>query len=89
MEKNLKINEVVFSTEIGETLVILNTDTGKYLELNKTAKFIWMQIEKNLNSKEILHKIIDSYDVTYEEAQSSLDQFMEHCLAKGLLKEEK
>ena len=53
MEKNLKINEVVFSTEIGETLVILNTDTGKYLELNKTAKFIWMQIEKDFNSKEI------------------------------------
>ena len=40
----INTNANLFSTEINDTLIILNTDTGSYLELNSSAKFIW---EKN------------------------------------------
>jgi len=88
MRKELRINEVVFSTELGEILILLNTESGKYLELNKTAKFIWKQLEEGLDEEAIIEKITDIYDLTHEEATSSFDTFTKDCLNKGLLKEE-
>ena len=73
---NFKIRDICFATEIEDDLIILNSDTGKYLELNSSAKFIWKLIENGKNYSEILTSLLDEFEVSREEAQLALDDLL-------------
>ena len=73
---NYKIRDVCFTTEIEKNLIILNSETGKYLELNSSAKFIWKLIENEKNYSEILSCLLYEFEVSKEEAQLTLDDFL-------------
>tara|TARA_B100000886_G_scaffold10508_1_gene6788 strand:- start:3234 stop:3491 length:258 start_codon:yes stop_codon:yes gene_type:complete len=81
----ININENLFSTEINDTLIILNTETGSYLELNSSAKFIWEKIEKEKNYQNILKAITEEYELSETEAKNSLDKFLLKASEKNLL----
>ena len=73
---NYKIRDICFTTEIENNLIILNSETGKYLELNSSAKFIWKLIEDGKNYLEILTSLLDEFEVSREEAQLALDDLL-------------
>tara|TARA_B100000989_G_scaffold129691_1_gene96328 strand:+ start:222 stop:479 length:258 start_codon:yes stop_codon:yes gene_type:complete len=81
----ININENLFSTEINDTLIILNTDTGSYLELNSSAKFIWEKIEQEENYQNVLKAITEEYELSETEAKKSLDKFLLKASKKNLL----
>ena len=81
----ININANLFSTEINDTLIILNTDTGSYLELNSSAKFIWEKIEQEKKYKNILKAITEEYELSEAEAKNSLDKFLIKASEKNLL----
>ncbi len=81
----ININENLFSTEINDTLIILNTDTGSYLELNSSAKFIWEKIEQEKNYQNVLKAITEEYELSETEAKNSLDKFLLKASEKKLL----
>ena len=81
----ININENLFSTEINDTLIILNTDTGSYLELNSSAKFIWEKIEQEKNYQKVLKAITEEYELSETEAKNSLDKFLLKASEKKLL----
>ena len=81
----ININENLFSTEINDTLIILNTDTGSYLELNSSAKFIWEKIEQEKNYQNVLKAITEEYELSETEAKNSLDKFLLKASEKNLL----
>ena len=83
--KEININENLFSTEINDTLIILNTDTGSYLELNSSAKFIWEKIEQEKNYQNVLKAITEEYELSETEAKNSLDKFLLKASEKNLL----
>tara|TARA_X000000368_G_scaffold226678_1_gene178928 strand:+ start:384 stop:647 length:264 start_codon:yes stop_codon:yes gene_type:complete len=82
---NYKIRDVCFATEIEDNLIILNSETGKYLELNSSAKFIWKLIENGKNFSEILTSLLDEFEVSREEAQSALDDLLLNIKKQGLI----
>lgn len=81
----ININKNLFSTEINDTLIILNTDTGSYLELNSSAKFIWEKIEQEKNYQNVLKAITEEYELSETEAKNSLDKFLLKASEKNLL----
>ena len=83
--KEININENLFSTEINDTLIILNTETGSYLELNSSAKFIWEKIEQEKNYQNVLKAITEEYELSETEAKNSLDKFLLKASEKNLL----
>ena len=82
---NYKIRDVCFATEIEDNLIILNSETGKYLELNSSAKFIWKLIENGKNYSEILTFLLDEFEVSREEAQLALDDLLLNIKKQGLI----
>ena len=81
----ININKNLFTTEINDTLIILNTDTGSYLELNSSAKFIWEKIEQEKNYQNVLKAITEEYELSETEAKNSLDKFLLKASEKKLL----
>tara|TARA_A100001011_G_C14305691_1_gene842993 strand:+ start:2313 stop:2570 length:258 start_codon:yes stop_codon:yes gene_type:complete len=81
----ININKNLFTTEINDTLIILNTDTGSYLELNSSAKFIWEKIEQEKNYQNVLKAITEEYELSETEAKNSLDKFLLKASEKNLL----
>ena len=82
---NFKIRDICFATEIEDDLIILNSDTGKYLELNSSAKFIWKLIENGKNYSEILTSLLDEFEVSREEAQLALDDLLSNIRKQDLI----
>jgi len=82
---NYKIRDVCYTTEIEDNLIILNSETGKYLELNSSAKFIWKLIEDGKNYLEILTSLLDEFEVSREEAQSALDDLLLNIKKQDLI----
>lgn len=82
---NFKIRDICFATEIEDDLIILNSDTGKYLELNSSAKFIWKLIENGKNYSEILTSLLDEFEVSREEAQLALDDLLSNIKKQDLI----
>ena len=82
---NYKIRDICFATEIEDDLIILNSDTGKYLELNSSAKFIWRLIENGKNYSEILTSLLDEFEVSREEAQLALDDLLSNIRKQDLI----
>ena len=81
----MKINKNIFVTEIDDNLVILNTETGLYLELNGSASFIFKQIQELKTKEQIIDLLIEKYDIQKEEAESSILEFIEDANSKGIL----
>jgi hypothetical protein len=56
--------------------VVLNLRTKRYYSLNETGAFIWGMLEARATVGEIVHRLIETYDVTAEEARASLRELV-------------
>ena len=64
--------ETVFDNE----LVILNMDSGKYIQLNSSAKNIWKLLEKFKDVNKIKAELKDMFIVTDEELEHDIENFI-------------
>ena len=87
MSTKFKIRKSTLKTKIEDTLVILNTDSGKYIELNPSASFIFEQIEKGMNVEEIEEEITKIYEVKRELVTSDLNTFIKEATKVGIIRE--
>ena len=85
MKKEIYINEACFTTKIEDSLIVLNTKTGRYLELNESATFIWENIESGYSEEEIALKISKTYDISSESSIESVKKFLREAKEKGII----
>jgi hypothetical protein len=82
---SFSFNTDCLKTEIDDEIIVLNTNTGKYLKLNSSSKFILNCIENYLDEKEILKKICSYYNVSESNAELSLKKFVKAALEKNII----
>lgn len=82
---SFSFNTDCLKTEIDDEVIVLNTNTGKYLKLNSSSKFILNCIENHQDEKEILKKICSYYNVSEENAELSLKKFVKTALEKNII----
>ena len=76
---------VVFTDLDGREGVLVDLNTKKYYQLNETASVIWQGLEKRLPVIEIAKEMTELYDVTLEQATSSIERALRHFDAQKLL----
>lgn len=79
-----KINKNISSEKLGDTLIVLNHDTGKYIEINEVGSIILNNIEKN-SIDEISKKISIDFKISEEEARQDIKNFIDKCLINLVL----
>ncbi len=72
-------------TEVEDSFVMINLETGTYLTLNRTASAVWNVLETPQSQSAIERQLLDRFDVPAEECSAAvttlLDQMRGHKLA--------
>tara|TARA_Y100001968_G_C19442736_1_gene763465 strand:+ start:1981 stop:2262 length:282 start_codon:yes stop_codon:yes gene_type:complete len=78
MDKNLILirSPVCVDTALDKRSIILNTETGNYIELNETSTFIWKLLKEEKRFKDILDEVLNEYSVSSEEAEKEISDFI-------------
>ena len=69
-------NESVMFTDLGETVITMNIDSGYYHELNAVASRIWQIIETPKSVQQVCAQLVDEYDVGAEECERDVVEFL-------------
>lgn len=64
----------------GLNVVVATGDTAEnmnsMINLNETAAFLWRQLESDTTKEELIKNLTQEYDVDYERASTSVDNFI-------------
>ena len=75
-KKEFMLREIV-----GETILIPMGDSNNHfngiITINELGKFIWENYESSKDEEELLHKILEEYEVEEKEAKEDLDEFLD------------
>lgn len=66
-----RINDWV-GTEVEDSFVMINVETGTYLTLNRTASAVWEALEQPHTQAAIERALLDRFDVPPEACHSSV-----------------
>lgn len=75
---------VVFA-DLGEETVILDTESGKYYELDSVGARIWALLEDKPTMAELRDKLTDEFDVDGETLLKDLSDFLGTLGGYGLI----
>ena len=74
-KKEFMLREIV-----GETILIPMGDSNNHfngiITINELGKFIWENLESSKDEEDLLHKILEEYEVEEKEAKEDLDEFL-------------
>ena len=75
-KKEFMLREIV-----GETILIPMGDSNNHfngiITINELGKFIWENHESSKDEEDLLHKILEEYEVEEKEAKEDLDEFLD------------
>jgi hypothetical protein len=64
------------AAEIGDGLVMLSVQEGKYFSLNATGAAIWRRLETPMRIGELCDHIVDEFDTSRERATRAVSEFV-------------
>lgn len=75
-KKEFMLREIV-----GETILIPMGDSNNHfngiITINELGKFIWENYESSKDEEDLLHKILEEYEVEEKEAKEDLEEFLD------------
>ena len=71
-----KLNESCILSDFEDGLLVLNIETGKYLELNSIAAEIIQYLKENLAIDEIVQKLHANYEQSEREISKQVHSFI-------------
>ena len=66
---------------VGETVLSFNG----MITVNETGAFLWEELVKGTNKGELLRTLMDNYEVTQEEAEKEIDEFLDVLYTNNIL----
>ncbi len=59
-------------TEVEDSFVMINLETGKYLTLNRTASAVWDALETPQTQGAVEDRLIDGFEVSPEDCRTAV-----------------
>ena len=78
MDKNEKIvlKKTLNVTDLSGEKVMIDFETGKYFMIKGVGNDIWDMLANPITPKEIIDKLLSEYDVTPEDCEKSVMNFL-------------
>jgi len=73
------------TARVHEDLMMLNVDQGAYYSLDSIAADIWSILEQPARVSEIVERLRQRYDVTAEQCQSDVLEFLGQMHENGMI----
>ncbi len=71
LKKNLEI------TELNGDKAMVDFETGNYYIIKGVGNIIWDMLYENITTNEIIEKLLSEYDVSREECEKSVMEFLD------------
>lgn len=86
----LKLDKEYVLRQIGDDYVIVPVGKAALgfngmLTVNETGAFLWEELVKGTNKGELLRTLMDNYEVTQEEAEKDIDEFLDVLYKNNIL----
>lgn len=75
----------VEAVELDGEWVILHTDNHTITKLNDVGGWVWAQLKEGEQIDLLLNKLLETYDVTREQAQTDVMNFVDTLLEAGVI----
>lgn len=79
-------NETLDVTDLNGEKVMMNLEKGKYFALNLVGSIIWEMLEEPLNVENIIHNILEEYDLAYEQCKDDVIRFLNNMLKSDVIR---
>lgn len=79
-------NPEIDSSELNGEKVMMNLDKGLYFNLNRVGSDMWDILGKESTIDEIVEKMIDKYDVSFDECKKEVILFIDKLIENELIK---
>jgi len=79
-------NEGVVTGRVGEEMVMLDMEQGKYFGLNEVATMIWELLKDPLTAEELTAALTEEYEVNEEECRQEVEEWIGEMERRGLVK---
>jgi coenzyme PQQ synthesis protein D (PqqD) len=73
----MKVPPFVISTELEDSVVVVNLNSKRYYILNSTAGFIWRGIAEGNAESEIVDRMVLEYDATKDQIAGSVGRLLD------------
>lgn len=74
-------------TEVEDSFVMVNIETGKYVSLNPTANAVWRALEHSQDEDQLCRMLMDEFDVGAEECRRAIANILERMGALNLARQ--
>lgn len=78
-------NDYIDAVDIDGEIAMMNIEKGKYYGFNDVASRIWEIIDKPINVKQIIEKLLCEYDVEEEVCKTTVINFLNHLYLEDLI----
>ena len=75
----------VFDAPLDDSVLIMNVSTGRYHGLNPVAGRIWEMLATPVSATELVARLVEEYEVSPEECETSVQAFLDHLRARELV----
>ncbi len=86
----MRLNDNFIMREIGgEYIVVPTGETArKYnglISVNETGAFLWEELQEEVTIEQLVHKVVQKYEVDEETARKDIEVYIEKFQSRGLL----
>ena len=86
----LKLDKEYVLRQIGDDYVIVPVwkaamGFNGMITVNETGAFLWEQLVEGINKEELLQTMVETYEVTQEEAERDIDEFLDVLYKNNIL----
>ena len=86
LDTHITIPEDVYTQEIGEETILLDTEGGRYFGLDPVGTRMWQLMRQHGSLRPVYETILAEYNVTPERLETDLIALTEKMIDKGLAK---
>ena len=79
------IGERFVARQIGDSVVVVEYETGVYWTLNETATAIWKAATAGTTAPAIAEDLVAAFEISPGEATSDVEAFLRHCVERAML----
>ena len=72
------------AAEVGDGLVMLSVQEGKYFSLNPSAAAIWRRLESPMRIGELCAQMVEEFDITREHAVEAVPEFVAKLIEQNI-----
>jgi hypothetical protein len=70
---------------VGDEIIVLHVDSGRYFELNNVAAFVWELLETEIEVDDIVAQVEQTFDIDTQTAVRDVHAFLDELRARDLV----